>query len=132
MTLIDATTSAQMRALLHLPELQALEAAWRAVFFLVRNIETNDRLKLFLIDVSKEELARDLASSQDLDSTGLYRLLVENTMGTPGAEPWSVLAGNFTFEPSVQDAALLACMAEVAARAGAPFSGECKPAHAGV
>jgi type VI secretion system protein ImpC len=125
--LIDRVTSAQMCALLHLPELQALEAAWRAVFFLVRNIETSDRLKLYLIDVSKEELARDLASSQNLRSTGIYRLLVEKTVGTPGAEPWAVLAGNFTFEPSQRDAALLARMAKVAASAGAPFLAGASP-----
>lgn len=125
--LIDRATSAQMCALLHLPELQALEAAWRAVFFLVRNIETHDRLKLFLIDVSKEELERDLGSSQDLSSTGIYRLLVEKTVGTPGAEPWAILAGNFTFEPSQRDATLLTNMAKVAAFAGAPFLGGASP-----
>ena len=69
--LIDLATSAQMSALLHLPAFQALESAWRAVFFLVRNLETNSRLKVLLIDVSKEELSRDLASSQDLSSTGI-------------------------------------------------------------
>ena len=96
--LIDLATSAQMSALLHLPAFQALESAWRAVFFLVRNLETSSRLKVLLIDVSKEELARDLASSQDLTSTGTYRLLVEKTVGTPGAEPWAILAGNYTFD----------------------------------
>ena len=97
LTLIDRATSAQMRALLHLPEFQALESAWRAVFFLVRNLETNARLKLLLIDVSKEELATDLDSREDLGSTGTYQLLVEKTVGTPGAEPWAVMAGNFSF-----------------------------------
>ena len=33
---IDRALSTQMRALLHVPAFQALEAAWRAVFFLVR------------------------------------------------------------------------------------------------
>ncbi len=126
-TLIDKVTSAQMSALLHLPPLQALEAAWRAVFFLVRNIETSERLKLFLIDVSKEELARDLAASPNLTSTGIYRLLVEKTVGTPGAEPWAVLAGNFTFEPTLRDAALLESMAKIAAAAGAPFLAGASP-----
>ena len=120
-SLIDEVTSGQMRALLHLPPLQALEAAWRAVFLLVRHLETGERLKVFLIDVSKEELVNDLSSSPDLSATGLYRLLVERTVGTPGAEPWAVLAGNYTFEPSVRDASLLERLAKVAAAAGAPF-----------
>ena len=119
--LMDLATSAQMSALLHLPAFQGLESAWRAVYFLVRNLETSSQLKVLLIDVSKEELARDLASSQDLTSTGIYRLLVEKTVGTPGAEPWAVLAGNYTFDASSEDAELLARMAKVAAAAGAPF-----------
>ena len=119
--LIDKATSAQMAALLHAADFQALEAAWRAVFFLVRNIETDSQLKLFLIDVSKEELAQDLLASSDLSSTGIYRLLVEKTVGTPGAEPWAVMAGNFTFGPTLEDAQLLARMGKVAAAAGAPF-----------
>jgi len=117
--LIDLATSAQMSALLHMPAFQALESAWRAVFFLVRNLETSSRLKVLLIDVSKEELARDLASSPDLSSTGTYRLLVEKTAGTPGAEPWALLAGNYTF--ASEDVELLGRMARVASAAGAPF-----------
>ena len=119
--LIDKATSAQMAALLHVPDFQALEAAWRGVLFLVRNIETDSQLKLFLIDVSKEELARDLSAFRDLSSAGIYRLLVEKTVGTPGAEPWAVLAGNFNFGPGLEDVELLARMGKVAAAAGAPF-----------
>jgi type VI secretion system protein ImpC len=125
--LIDKATSAQMAALLHASDFQALEAAWRAVFFLVRNIETDTQLKLFLIDVSKQELAKDLLASGDLSSTGFYKLLVEETVGTPGAEPWAVIAGNFTFGPTVEDARLLARIAEVAAGAGAPFIAGASP-----
>ena len=125
--LIDKATSAQMAALLHAPDFQALEAAWRAVFFLVRNIETDPQLKLFLIDVSKQELAEDLLASGDLSSTGIYKLLVEKTVGTPGAEPWAVIAGNFTFGPTLEDAELLARIAKVAAGAGAPFIAGASP-----
>ena len=125
--LIDKATSAQMEALLHAPAFQALEAAWRAVYFLVRNVETDTRLKLFLIDVSKQELAHDLMASGDLRSTGMYRLLVEKTVGTPGGEPWAVIAGDFTFGPSLQDSELLARIGKVAASAGAPFIAGASP-----
>ena len=127
LALLDMATSAQMSALLHLPAFQALESAWRAIFFLVRNLETGSRLKVLLIDVSKEELSRDLASSPDLSTTGIYRLLVEKTVGTPGAEPWAILAGNYTFDSSRKDAELLGRMAQVAAAAGAPFIAGASP-----
>jgi type VI secretion system protein ImpC len=129
--LIDKATSAQMAALLHTPDFQALEAAWRAVFFLVRRVETDSRLKLFLIDVSKQELAADLRAGADLSSTGIYQLLVQQTVGTPGAEPWSVIAGNFTFGPTQEDVELLARIAKVAASAGAPFVAGASPRFLG-
>jgi len=125
--LIDKATSVQMAALLHAPDFQALEAAWRGISFLVRNIETDSHLKLFLIDVSKEELAEDLSASGDLSSTGIYRLLVEQTMGTPGAEPWAVMVGNFNFTPNLEDVELLTRIAKVAAGAGAPFIAGASP-----
>ena len=58
------------------------------------------------------ELAADLVAT--------FELLVEKV---PGAEPWSVLAGNYTFDQSADDAQLLARMAAVARHAGAPFLG---------
>jgi type VI secretion system protein ImpC len=125
--LIDEASSALMAALLHAPDFQALEAAWRAVFFLVRNIETDSQLKLFLIDVSKEELAKDLLASGDLSSTGIYKSLVEKTVGTPGADPWAVIAGNFNFGPAMEDVQLLGRMAKVAAGANAPFIAGASP-----
>jgi type VI secretion system protein ImpC len=120
---IDRATSAQMRALLHTQDFQALEAAWRAVFLLVRRIETSSQLKLYLIDVSKPELVRDLGSS-DLRATGAYRLFVEKPAG---AEPWAVIAGNYTFGAGREDAELLARLAKLASAAGAPFVAGASP-----
>src|SRR5262249_39838892 len=57
---VDAATAAQMRALLHHPDFQGLEAAWRAVYFLVRRLDTDAKLKLYLLDVTEAELAADL------------------------------------------------------------------------
>src|SRR5438309_946384 len=71
---VDEATSAQMRAVLHHPDFQALEAAWRSVFFLVRRLDTDENLKLFLIDVTKQDLAADLGA-QDLRSSASYKLL---------------------------------------------------------
>jgi len=124
---IDRALSAQMRALLHVPAFQALEAAWRALFFLMRRIETGSQLKLCLIDISKEELAADLMSSPDLRSTGPYKLLVEKTVGTHGGEPWALVVGNYTFGPQREDAELLGRLARIARAAGAPFIAAASP-----
>lgn len=121
LVLVDQAASALMRALLHQSEFQALEGAWRAVFLLVRQIETSSSLKIFLMDVSKEELAYDVGSAPDLPSTRLYRNLVDRSVATPGAEPWALIAGNYSFGPGENDIRLLSRLGAVAQAAGAPF-----------
>lgn len=127
LTVMDRAIGGLMRAVLHNPDFQALEAIWRATFLLVRQLDTSSQLKLFLIDISKEELAADLGSGADLRDTGAYRLLVEKTVETPGAEPWAVIVGNYSFGAGKDDAVLLAQMARIARRAGAPFLSGASP-----
>jgi type VI secretion system protein ImpC len=127
LAVMDRAIGGLMRAVLHNPHFQALEAIWRATFLLVRQLETGSRLQLFLIDISKEELAADLSSGADLRDSGAYRLLVEKSVETPGAEPWAVIVGNYSFGVGKEDARLLAQMARIARRAGAPFLAGASP-----
>ena len=127
---VDEATSAAMRDLLHHPKFQALEAAWRGLFFLVRRLDTDVALKLYILDVSKTELAVGLATSE-LRSTELYRVLVRDTVETPGAEPWAVVAGNYTFDDSVPDVVLLGAIGGLARAAGAPFLAAASPSVMG-
>jgi type VI secretion system protein ImpC len=118
---VDQVTADQMRAVLHHPAFQALESAWRGVHLLTRRLDTDEGLKLYLLDVTKEELAADLAGAQDLRGSGAYQVLVEQTVGTPGAAPWALLVGAYTFGPTAEDALLLARLGLLARAAGAPF-----------
>jgi type VI secretion system protein ImpC len=124
---IDRAIGSLMRAILHNPDFQALEAAWRATFLLVRQLETGSQLKLYLVDISKQELGADLSSAADLRQTGLYRLLVEQAVETPGAEPWSIILGNYTFGSASDDVQLLARIAKIASRARAQFLAAASP-----
>jgi len=128
---VDVATSGLLRSLLHQPDFQALEAAWRGLHFLTRRLETDSTLKIALIDVSRAELEADLAATDDLGGTGLYRLLVEQTVGTSGAQPWAFLAGQYTFGATPADAQLLGKVAKIVAQAGAPFVAAASPALVG-
>jgi type VI secretion system protein ImpC len=121
LAVMDRAIAALMRAVLHNPDFQALEAIWRATFLLVRQLDTSSQLKLYLVDISKEELAADLSSGAAMRDTGAYRLLAEKSIETPGAEPWAVIVGNYSFGAQKQDAVLLSQMARIARRSGAPF-----------
>jgi type VI secretion system protein ImpC len=124
----EEAASIEMRAILHHPAFQAIEAAWQGVFFLVRRLETGPLLQVHLIDVSKAELAADLLPAQDLRETQLWQLLVEQTMGD---QSWSLLVGNYEFDSSLDDVDLLARIAMAARAAGAPFLAAANPAVAG-
>ena len=83
---LDEETGRQMRLILHNPLFQSLEAAWRGLDYVVRNVETDTQLKIYILDVSKAELLADVAGANDLRSTGLFKILVS---ATPNKEPWS-------------------------------------------
>ena len=118
---IDNTISARMRAILHADDFQALESLWRVVFFLTRRLETGTDLKLYLLDLTREEFAETLAGD-DLRRSELYRLLVDE-VSVSGTPPWAVIATDYTFDNSIEDVELLGRIALIAERARAPFLG---------
>ena len=118
---VDTAVAAQMRGILHDPGFQAVEAAWRGVQFLVTHLETDEDLRLAVMDVSKDELAADLLAVDDLQTTALYEMLVAQTLGTQGGKPFSVLCAGYVFDKTVLDAAVLGRMSKIACAARAPI-----------
>lgn len=126
---IDEALSDAMRRVLHHPDFQALESIWRCVELLVRRLETDSSLQIVLYDITAEEIAADLSSTDQLEETGLYKLFVEQPALDESQGPLSVLIGNYTFEQTPPHADLLGRIAKIAAAAKAPFiagmSNEC-------
>jgi type VI secretion system protein ImpC len=118
---VDQAVSGQMRAILHQTDFKELEAAWLLLRFIVSQVETDETLKIYIIDVSKAELAADLASSDGLQATGMYRLIVERSVGVPGANPYALLLGCYTFDQTLDDIKLLHQLGRIAQAAGAPL-----------
>ena len=121
---VDRAIGDAMRAVLHHPDFQALEAIWRATFLLVRQIETGPQLKIYLIDISKQELAAELKGPGDFRNSGLFRLLVERTVETLGADPFTIVVGAFRFGSVSEDMELVPKLAAIADRAGAAWLSE--------
>ena len=129
---VDAAIAEQMRAVLHDPGFQALEAAWRGVHWLVSNLELDENLQLHLLDVSREELLTDVVAARgQLAQTGLYRTLVDRWRNMPGAQGWSAFIGLFQFGPSDTDMGLLAALGLIASQAGGPLLAGADEALAG-
>jgi type VI secretion system protein ImpC len=97
----DRAIAGEMRGVLHHPKFQALEAAWRGLYFLVRRLETDENLRVFLLDLPREALTAE----------ALRRAV--------GDELYGVIAGLYYFESKDQDS--LKEISFVARIAGAPF-----------
>lgn len=119
--LVDEVISQNMRRILHHTEFQAMESAWRAVDFLVRRVDTDADLKVYLLYVTMAELMADLEAVSSLRESAIFRLLVEEVVGVPGAIPWGLVLGNFTFGQSQEEVEFLGRVGQIFAKAGAPF-----------
>ena len=116
MAQVDAAAGALMRGILNHPEFQALEAAWRSVFFLLRRLKTGDEIKLYVIDVTREEMV-------DATSSGAPQLIARDT--------WSAAACLHSFGPSEEDFATLASLAGLARKCGGPLLAGMHPSLVG-
>jgi type VI secretion system protein ImpC len=128
---VDGAMGQILRTVLHHPAFRDLEAAWRGLSFLVDRLETDAQLQLYLLDLAKSDLAADLLHAHELRASQLYRLLVEETLHTPGAHPWAVVGGVYTFDRTNEDVALLERMANISQEAGAPFVAAASPGIVG-
>ncbi|WP_110970487.1 type VI secretion system contractile sheath large subunit [Pseudomonas huaxiensis] len=124
---IDKLISDQLNEILHDEAFQKLEASWRGLHMLVSNTETGTRLKLRLLNVSQNELSKDLTRAVDFDQTVLFKKIYEEEYGTFGGYPFSALVGDYYFGRHPQDIALLTKLSEVAAAAHAPFIAAASP-----
>lgn len=114
---VDQAISAHMQFILHHPDFQAMEAAWLSLDFLIRRVETGQRVKFFIMDVAKHELEVDLGED-NITATGLYQRFCDPA---PGDLPWGLLLGNYNFTDRVEEIMTLLQIGAVARRAQAPF-----------
>lgn len=124
---IDKLISTQLNQIMHHEEVQALEASWRGLNYLVMNTETSTRLKLRLLNVSRKDLQTDLEKAVEFDQSALFKKIYEEEYGTFGGSPFSVLVGDYQFGRHPQDIALLEKLSNVAAAAHAPFIAAANP-----
>lgn len=118
---IDDALSGAMRAILHHPDFQTVEATWRSLELLARRIETGAGLEIVLYDVSAEEWASDLSAHDDLAESGLFQMLAEEPRLDEAQGPLSAVLGLYTLEETPPHAELLARMAKISAWMNAPF-----------
>jgi len=117
---IDQQLSAQVDAILHHPDVQRLESAWRGLKFAVDRTNFRENIKMELLSVSKEDLLEDFEDAPDITKSGLYKQVYTAEYGQFGGEPVGAMIANYEFSPSAPDIALMQSIASVGAMAHAP------------
>ncbi len=117
---IDDRLAAQTDEILHHPDFQRLESAWRALRYLVDHADACDNVRVEVLQCSKEDLAADFEDAPDIATSGLLRLLSVGK-GLFGFEPVGLMVADYEFAHDHADIALLMRISAVAARARAPF-----------
>lgn len=116
---LDQEIGALMRAVMHSAGFRALESLWRSVVFLLSRVETTSILRVYLVDVSREELASDLLSTDEPVDWRLARTMLGPVSDRGEEIRWAALLGAYDFGrdpddvPLLQRIALLAELAEV-------------------
>ncbi|MBT2303328.1 type VI secretion system contractile sheath large subunit [Variovorax paradoxus] len=120
---IDQKLTEQINKILHNEEFQKLESAWRGLHYMVNNTESDENLKIRVMDVSKKELHKTLKKFKGAawDQSPLFKKIYEQEYGQFGGEPFGAIVGDYHFDQSPPDVELLGEMAKLAASAHAPF-----------
>ncbi|MFG6413078.1 type VI secretion system contractile sheath large subunit [Roseateles sp. DC23W] len=120
---IDAKLTEQVNRIIHHEDFQKLESAWRGLHYLVNNTETDEQLKIRVMNVSKQDLGKTLKRFKGTawDQSPLFKRLYEEEYGQFGGEPYGCLVGDYHFDHTPPDVELLGEMSKLAAAAHAPF-----------
>lgn len=126
---IDKKLSEQINLILHHEDFQKLESAWRGLHHLVSNTETDDKLRIRVMDMSKEELRRTLRRYKGIgwDQSPFFKRIYEEEYGQLGGEPYGCLVADYYFDHTPPDVELLGSMAKISAAAHAPFIAGASP-----
>jgi type VI secretion system protein ImpC len=126
---LDKKLSEQINLILHHGDFQKLEGAWRGLHYLVNNTETDEMLKIRFMNISKDELGKTLKryTGTAWDQSPLFKKVYEAEYGQFGGEPFGCLVGDYQFDHSAPDVALLGEMARVSAAAHVPFIAGASP-----
>jgi type VI secretion system protein ImpC len=128
---IDSKISEQLDEILHHPDFQSMESAWRSLKFLVDRTDFHKNVKIDLLDVGKEVINEDFEDAAEIIQSGIYKQVYTDEYDTPGGEPYGAMISNFEFSNTAEDIGFLQNISKVAAACHCPFIGAVSPTFFG-
>lgn len=126
---IDTMLAAQVNEILHAPEVREIEGTWRGLWYLVNNTETDQKLKIRVMNLTKDELADTLEDyeGQMWDMSPVFRKVYTDEYSMFGGEPFGCLLGAYEFSNHPKDVGLLRNLSGICASAHTPFIAAAAP-----
>lgn len=126
---IDKKLTEQVNLVLHHEDFQQMESAWRGLHYVVNNTETDETLKVRVMNISKKDMHKTLRKFKGTawDQSPIFKKLYEEEFGQFGGEPYGTLVADYHFDHSPPDVELLGEMAKIAAACHAPLITGAKP-----
>ena len=126
---IDKKLGEQLNLIMHHDDFRKLEASWRGLSYLVKNTETDETLKIRVLNITKKEIGKTLARFKGAawDQSPLFKKLYEDEYGSPGGHPYGAIIGDYQFDHTAPDVELLQGMSQIASAAHAPFLAAAAP-----
>src|ERR671918_265093 len=120
---IDKKLTEQVNQILHHADFKKIEGAWRGLHHLVNNTETDEMLKIRVLNISKSDLGKTLARFEGTawDQSPVFKQIYTHEYSQFGGEPFGCLVGDYEFDNRPADVALMRNLAQISAAAHAPF-----------
>jgi type VI secretion system protein ImpC len=131
---IDQKLTEQVNLILHNERFQQVEGAWRGLSYLINNTETDEMLKIRVMNISKKDVGKTLKKFKGVawDQSPLFKKLYEEEYGQLGGEPFGCLVGDYQFDHTPPDVELLGQIAQISAASHAPFVAGASPSLMGM
>jgi type VI secretion system protein ImpC len=126
---LDKLLTGQVNEILHAAEVREMEGTWRGLWYLVNNTETDQKLKIRVLNISKAELAGTLEDyeGQMWDQSPVFRKVYTDEYSMFGGEPFGSIIGAYEFSNSPTDVGLLRNLSGICASAHTPFIAAASP-----
>lgn len=131
---LDRKLSEQVNEILHHPDFQQIESAWRGLHYIVFNSETDAMLKIKVMNIGKRELGSSFRSyaGAKWDQHPLFKRVYEQEFGTLGGVPFGALVADYYFNHSQPDINLMRGLSKIAASAHCPLLAGADPTLMGM
>ncbi|GGC32227.1 hypothetical protein GCM10011371_19590 [Novosphingobium marinum] len=131
---IDKKLSDQINEIIHHPDYQKLESAWRGLHYMVMNTATGSDLKIRVMNISKDEVRKMFRQYRDAawDQSPLFKKIYEAEFGQLGGQPYGAFVCDYDFDHSAPDLEIQKGLSKIGAAAHAPFIAAAAPGLLGM